>query len=237
MIHDCVCARWNKLNVPLHALAYILMPKYYSPSWLGQPAPGGGVRIKPHTYLEVQEGYMKALDKLVQALDKLVPDREECARLRLELGKYFSCTANFGSFHAMENRDRFDALTCWEAYGDMGLLPKLAKKIISQVVMIQVDIGGHPPIPFGPTPSILTSFHFQHNLLFLVGCRFLKFRSCLEILMSHVDIGGHPHIPFEPPPSVLLFFKFQNNLLFLVIFRVLKFQSHFEALNNVFWEK
>ena len=28
MIHDCVCARWNKLNVPLHALAYILMLKY-----------------------------------------------------------------------------------------------------------------------------------------------------------------------------------------------------------------
>ena len=104
MIHDCVCTRWNKLNVPLHALAYILMPKYYSPSWLGQPAPGGGVRIKPHTDLEVQEGYMKALDKLV-------PDREECARLRLELGRYFSCTSNFGSFHAMEDRNRFDALT------------------------------------------------------------------------------------------------------------------------------
>ena len=85
MIHNCVCTWWNKINVPLHALAYILMPKYYSPSWLGQPAPGGGVRIKPHTDLEVQEGYMKALDKLV-------PDREECANLHLELGRYFSGT-------------------------------------------------------------------------------------------------------------------------------------------------
>ena len=127
MIYNSVWARWNKLNVPLHALAYILMPKYYSPSWLGQPAHGGGVRIKPHTDLEVQEGYMKALDKLV-------PVRDECARLRLELGKYFSCTANFGSFHAMEDRDRFDALTWWEAYGGMGFLPKLAKKFLSQVV-------------------------------------------------------------------------------------------------------
>ena len=63
------------------------MPKYYSPSWLGQLAPGGGVRIKPHTDPEVQEGYMKALDKLV-------PDREECARLYLELGRYFSCPSN-----------------------------------------------------------------------------------------------------------------------------------------------
>ena len=56
MIHNYVCARWNKLNVPLHALAYILMPKYYYPSWLGQTAPGGGVKIKPHTDPEVQEG-------------------------------------------------------------------------------------------------------------------------------------------------------------------------------------
>ena len=70
----------------------------------------------------------------MKALYKLVPDREECARLCLELGKYFSCTANFGSFHAMEDTDRFDALTWWEAYGGMGLLPKLAKKVLSQVV-------------------------------------------------------------------------------------------------------
>ena len=102
------------------------MPKYYSPSWLGQPAPGGGVRIKPHTDLEVQEGYMKALDKLF-------PDRE-CANLCLKLGKYFSCTGLFGSLHAMEDRDRFDALTWWEAYGGMGLLPKLAKKVFSHAV-------------------------------------------------------------------------------------------------------
>ena len=47
----------------------------------------------------------------MKALDKLVPDREECARLRLELGRYFSYTGNFGFFHAMEDRDKFDALT------------------------------------------------------------------------------------------------------------------------------
>jgi hypothetical protein len=26
--------------------------------------------------------------------------------------------------------------------------------------MIQVDIGGHPPIPLGPTPLFLLVFHF-----------------------------------------------------------------------------
>ena len=34
----------------------------------------------------------------------------------------------------MEDKDRFDALTWWEVYGGMGLLPKLAKKVLSQVV-------------------------------------------------------------------------------------------------------
>ena len=52
-IHTHVVKRWDHLNVPLHALAYVLTPKYYSPSWLAKPAPGGGVRRKPHTNPEV----------------------------------------------------------------------------------------------------------------------------------------------------------------------------------------
>ena len=33
--------------------------------------------------------------------------------------------------------------------------------------MTQVDIGGHPPIPFGPAPSILLVFHFQQLTIFI----------------------------------------------------------------------
>ena len=100
--------------------------------------------------------------------------------------------------------------------------------------MIQVDIGRHPPIPFGlpfgPTPSILVAFHIQNNLLFLAGFRVLHSQSRVGGLMIQVDIGGHPHIPFEPPPSVHSFFQFQHNLLFLAVFRVMNFWSRFEAL-------
>ena len=64
--------------------------------------------------------------------------------------------------------------------------------------MIQVDTGGHPPIPFEPAPSILVAFHFQHNLLFLAGFRVLHSRSRFGALMIQVDIGGHPPSPFEP---------------------------------------
>jgi hypothetical protein len=63
-IHKHVFKRWDNLNVPFHALAYVLAPKYYSPSRLAQPTPRGAVRRKPHTDPEVHYGYMLALDKL-----------------------------------------------------------------------------------------------------------------------------------------------------------------------------
>ena len=46
-IHKHVVKRWDNLNVPLHALAYVLTPKYYSPSWLAKPAPGVGLGKNP----------------------------------------------------------------------------------------------------------------------------------------------------------------------------------------------
>ena len=48
--------RWEMLNIPLHALAYVLTPKYYHISWLSTPAPGGGTKKKPHQDPEVQVG-------------------------------------------------------------------------------------------------------------------------------------------------------------------------------------
>jgi hypothetical protein len=32
--------RWEMLNIPLHALAYVLTPNYYHVSWLSTPTPG-----------------------------------------------------------------------------------------------------------------------------------------------------------------------------------------------------
>ena len=80
-IQKHVVNRWDKHNVPLHALAYVLTPKYYSPSWLAKPTPWGGVKRKPQTNSKVQAGYMRAIDKLVL-------DEEESAILRVEWSKY-----------------------------------------------------------------------------------------------------------------------------------------------------
>ena len=48
--------------------------------------------------------------------------------------------------------------------------------------MIQVDIGGHPPIPLGPPPLSLSVFQFRYNLLFLAVFRVLNFPSRFEAL-------------------------------------------------------
>jgi hypothetical protein len=39
---------WEKLNILLHALAYVVTPKYYHISWLESPTPSGGVKKKTH---------------------------------------------------------------------------------------------------------------------------------------------------------------------------------------------
>jgi hypothetical protein len=48
--------------------------------------------------------------------------------------------------------------------------------------MIQVDIGGHPPIPLGPPPFLLSVFQFPHSLLFLAVIQVLNFWSHFEAL-------------------------------------------------------
>ncbi|KAL7222250.1 hypothetical protein ACSBR1_024040 [Camellia fascicularis] len=48
LVQQFVVARWDKMNIPLHYLAYVLVPKYYTNSWFSKLAPGGVSRKKPH---------------------------------------------------------------------------------------------------------------------------------------------------------------------------------------------
>ena len=88
--------RLDNINVQLHALTYVLTPKYYSPSSLAKLTPGGGARKKLYTDPKVQNGYMVALDKQVL-------EEEECAILHGELSKYLSQHGVFANLHA--NKD------------------------------------------------------------------------------------------------------------------------------------
>ena len=85
--------------------------------------------------------------------------------------------------------------------------------------LIQVDIGGHPPIPIGSSCLFLV----QHILLYLfviVGYTLLRLSEALHIFQ--VETGG------LPPNPTFLFWMFACQLIFLY------FQGHFGALNNVF---
>jgi hypothetical protein len=86
--------------------------------------------------------------------------------------------------------------------------------------LIQLAIGGHPPIPIGSSCLFLV----QHILLYLfviVGSTLMGLYESLHIF--HMDIGG-----LSPIPTGLFFmFSFQHILLY--------FQGHFGGLNNVFF--
>jgi hypothetical protein len=85
--------------------------------------------------------------------------------------------------------------------------------------LIQVDIGGHPPIPTGSSCPFLV----QHVLLYffvIVGSTLLGLSESLHIFQ--VDTGG-----LSPNPTGLFcMFSCQHILLY--------FQGRFGALNNVF---
>jgi hypothetical protein len=86
--------------------------------------------------------------------------------------------------------------------------------------MIQVDIGGHPPIPTGSS----CRFFVQHILLYcfvIVSYTLLGLSEAPHILQ--VDMGG-----LSPNPTGLFcMFSCQHILLY--------FQGHFGALNIFFF--
>ncbi|KAK3037348.1 hypothetical protein RJ639_030446 [Escallonia herrerae] len=128
LVHDFVVERWDKMNLPLHCLAYVLVPKYYTSSWLSKPAPGGERRKKPHFDIEVQKGYF-------QALDRLITDPTESVLVRQQISNFVSCRGVFSQPQAVADRATMEALAWWDMYG--GGAPELhclALKVLSQSV-------------------------------------------------------------------------------------------------------
>ncbi|KAL7209969.1 hypothetical protein ACSBR1_031524 [Camellia fascicularis] len=128
LIHQFVVERWNKMNIHLHCLAYILVPKYYTNSWLSKSAPGGVRRKKPHFDVEVQKGYL-------EAIEKMICDQTEAAVIRKQISDFVSCKGVFSQPQAVNDRATMDALSWWHLYG--GAAPELyslALKVLSQSV-------------------------------------------------------------------------------------------------------
>ncbi len=53
-VENLILERWRKMNLPLHTLAYVLTPFYYSQTWLRKVGLCERKRIKPHANSFVQ---------------------------------------------------------------------------------------------------------------------------------------------------------------------------------------
>ena len=60
-------ARWEKMNIPMHCLAFALNPRFYDPLYLQTPAPGGIPRRAPNLDKEVVMGVMEAFERITKS--------------------------------------------------------------------------------------------------------------------------------------------------------------------------
>ncbi|KAG5561819.1 hypothetical protein RHGRI_004760 [Rhododendron griersonianum] len=97
LVYQIVVERWDRMNIPLHCIAYVLIPKYYTHSWLSKSAPGGMRRMKPHCDLEVQKGYLDAIDKMIN-------DPSEATKIRHQISDFVSDKGDFAQPQAIKDR-------------------------------------------------------------------------------------------------------------------------------------
>lgn len=84
-----LAGRWNKMDVLLYTVAYVLTPRYYSDHWLKKLAPGGKKRKKPHADPDVQKVYL-------DVVDQLVTNSKEASLIRQQLNTgSFSCSPSY----------------------------------------------------------------------------------------------------------------------------------------------
>nr|DAD42599.1 TPA_asm: hypothetical protein HUJ06_000829 [Nelumbo nucifera] len=127
-VENLAMTRWDKTNLPLHSLAYVLTPYYYSESWLISSAPGGGKRKKPHADPDIQKAYL-------DALDRAVGDSKEAFMVRQQLSDFVSGRGAFACSQAIEDRETMAALSWWNLYGvTTSELYNLAIRVLSQSV-------------------------------------------------------------------------------------------------------
>ncbi|KAK9271438.1 hypothetical protein L1049_027029 [Liquidambar formosana] len=128
LIHNLMVARWDKMNIPLHCLTYMLVPKYYTNAWLAKPALYGVKRRKPYFDSEVQKGFLEAIDKMIR-------EPIEAAMIRPQISDFVCNKGMFAQPQAVNDIVTMNALSWWHLYG--GVAPELhslALKVLSQSV-------------------------------------------------------------------------------------------------------
>ncbi|OVA06539.1 hypothetical protein BVC80_1739g23 [Macleaya cordata] len=100
LVEGFVLQRWEKMNLPLHSLAYVLTPFYYSQAWLTSLGPGRERRKKPHADHHIGILYLDVVDRIVK------DPREQ------------SNKGIFGRPHeAIQDRESLSSMQWWDLYG------------------------------------------------------------------------------------------------------------------------
>ncbi|GFY95204.1 hypothetical protein Acr_10g0005890 [Actinidia rufa] len=116
------------MNVPLHFLAYVLTPHYYSNTWLQSLDPKGEKRKKPHVDPDVSKVYLDVVDRLLR-------NSGEACIVRAQLSEFVCNTGVFGRPQAIQDKRTMSAVHWWNLHGAPAPeLCGLAVKVLSQSI-------------------------------------------------------------------------------------------------------
>jgi hypothetical protein len=120
-----VMCRWEKMDLPLHFLAYALCPKFYHQQYINTLAPGGTIRQAPNIDKEVMTNVLEAFSKIVDSPREQQVLREQFNAFIIKKGMFALPPVQLDAF-------TMDTIEWWVSYGSKTLdLAEVAKKIIS----------------------------------------------------------------------------------------------------------
>ncbi|CAN6243746.1 unnamed protein product [Urochloa humidicola] len=127
-VEDIVMERWEKMNIPLHSLAFALNPKYYDQKYIEKPAPGGFVRKAPNKDPDVMKGVLEALKKIGDDASEQQILREQFSYFISKKGMYAMSSVKLDAYN-------MDAIDWWETYGsETPELAAVATRVLSQPI-------------------------------------------------------------------------------------------------------
>lgn len=128
VVQKIILSRWEKMNVPLHCLAFALCPRFYDLDYLNKPAPGGLSRTAPNKDKEVMRG-------VLQAFQRIAEDEPERKRLSEQFTAFHMKKGMFALPAVQTDAAAMDAIDWWSTYGsETPDLAEVALKVLSQPI-------------------------------------------------------------------------------------------------------
>jgi hypothetical protein len=143
-VGSIIISRWEKMNLPLHCLAYALCPKFYHQQYLNTPAPEGTIRQAPNKDKEVMTNVLVAFARIAYSSWEKV-FWEQLNAFIMKKGMFALPPVQLDAF-------TMDPIEWWVSYGsETPDLAEDAKKVLSQ------------PISSSSAERIWSTFSHIHN--------------------------------------------------------------------------